>query len=228
MNNVKIKDLPVLDRPIERLIELGTENLSNEELLAIILKTGTKNNSAKILAMQILKEIKKIQNLKYITYDDLKKIKGIGNSKAASILALIELSKRINNNQSSIQKIKLSNTIVVFDYFKKKLDGKMQEHFYVIYLDNHTKIIKEKLLFIGTLNYSLVHPREIFKEALLVNASSIICVHNHPSGNCNPSKEDINITRKLIELGKNLGINIIDHIIIGIDKYYSFYENGNI
>lgn len=123
---------------------------------------------------------------------------------------------------------KFNNTSTVYEYFKSKLDGKKQEHFYVIYLDNHTKIIKEKLLFIGTLNYSMVHPREIFKEALLSDASFIICVHNHPSGKSNPSKEDLNITKKILELGNKLGIKLLDHIIIGNDNFYSFYENGNI
>lgn len=228
MNNVKIKELPPLERPIERLIEIGAENLSNEELLAIVIKTGTKELSSKLIAQQLLRKIGSIQNLKYITYEELKKFKGIGNVKAVTFLAIIELSKRIHDNVNTLTLKKLNNTSIVYEYFKTRLDGKKQEYFYVIYLDNHTRIIKEKLLFIGTLNYSMIHPREIFKEALLTDASSIICVHNHPSGNCNPSNEDINITKKLLELGNKLGIKLLDHMIIGNTNFYSFYENGNI
>lgn len=228
MNNVKIKELPPLERPIERLKEFGAENLSNEELLAIMIKTGTKESSSKLIAQQLLKKVGNIQNLKYITYEELKKIKGIGNIKAVTFLALIELSKRINDNINTLTLKKLNNTSIVYEYFKSKLDGKKQEHFYAIFLDNHINIIKEKLLFIGTLNYSMIHPREIFKEALLSDATSIICVHNHPSGNTNPSMEDLNITKKIVELGNKLGIKLLDHIIIGNNSFYSFYENGNI
>lgn len=116
---------------------------------------------------------------------------------------------------------------MVYDYYSHKLGNKKQEYFYCLYLDNRKKIIKEKLLFIGTINYSTVHPREIFKEAYLASASAIICVHNHPSGNTEPSKIDIQFTNQLIEAGNLLGIPLIDHVIVGFDRYYSFFEKDD-
>ena len=224
----KIKEIPVLDRPIERLINVGVDKLSNEELLAILIKTGTKKESSKELALKILKKVYNIQELKKITLEELNKIEGIGNIKAATILSAIELGSRINSNITSINNLKFNNPEIIFEYYKEKFKYLYQENFYCVYLDNNKKIIKDKQLFMGTINYSLVHPREVFKEAYLLSASAIICVHNHPSGEVIPSKQDIEITNKLKEIGNLLGIEICDHIIIGKDKYYSFYENGDL
>lgn len=226
--NVKIKDLPINERPRERLINHGVENLSNEELLAIILKTGTKDTSAKGLASLILSQVENIGDLQNKNYKQLLKIKGIGPSKATVILACIELGKRINNKISNIQNLKADNPKVVFEYYSSLLGGKKQEHFYAIYLDNQKRVIEDKLLFIGTINKSLIHPQNIFKEAYMLDASAIICLHNHPSGNVIPSKEDINMTKKLVEIGNLFGIKVVDHIIVGSDKYYSLFENGDI
>jgi len=222
---IRIKDLEIEERPVERLIHKGAKNLSNEELLSVILKTGTQNKSVKILSSEILKKVKSLNNLKNITFEELKKISGIGDMKAASILALVEISKRINYKIEPILYKKVTNTEMVFKHFKNIFIDELQECFYCLYLDNQKKIISEKLLFKGTLNYSMVHPREIFKEALIVNASCIICLHNHPSGSVNPSADDINLTKKLVENSRLMGIPIIDHIIVGKNKYYSFFEN---
>lgn len=225
---VKIKDIPINDRPCERLIEHGVETLSNEELIAIIFKTGLKGTSAKDLASLLLSKIGNIKKLNDINYEYLRKIKGIGQSKACNLLATIELGKRINREVDSIKNIKLNNSEIVYKFYKDKLGDKKQEHFYAVYLDNQKKIIGDKLLFIGTINYSLVHPREVFKEAYLLGASAIICIHNHPSGNPLPSKQDFDITNSLIEVGKILGIKVVDHIIICKNNYYSFLENNDI
>jgi len=225
---IKIKDIPINDRPIERLINKGSESLSNEELIAILLRTGTKTESSKDLASNILKQINNIQELKNMTLEQLIKIKGIGKSKAAILIATIELSKRMNQEIEQIINQKANNPELIFNYYKNLFENKNQEHFYAIYLDTNKRIIKDKLLFIGTINYSLVHPREIFKEAYLLGASSIILVHNHPTGNIIPSKNDIDTTNNLIEVGNLLGIKVVDHIIIGKHKYYSFFENKNI
>ncbi len=221
----KIKEIPVLERPIERLINNGVEALSNEELLSIILKTGTKDKSVKELSLELLKEYD-FNNLNEISFYDIQKIKGIGRVKAATIIALFEFSKRISSKYQSLNNIKIDSSDKVFSFFNNKLKNKKQEHFYCIYLDNNKRVIKTKLLFLGTLNYSTVHPREIFKEAYLVGASSIICVHNHPSGNITPSKNDIELTNNLKSAGMFLGIRIDDHIIVGNDKYYSFFEQN--
>ena len=225
---VRIKDLPILERPRERLINYGASNLSNEELLAIILKTGTNKASAKALASEILVHIKDISNLKNISMKELTNINGIGNAKATYILAMIELSKRINNSKVIINNTKFNNPEIIFNYYKDKLKDKKQECFYAIYLDSSKKIIDDRLLFMGTVDQSIVHPRNIFKEACLLDATSIICIHNHPSNNVLPSKEDINLTKNLVDIGILFSIPIIDHIIIGSTKYYSFYENGDI
>jgi DNA repair protein RadC len=225
---VRIKDLPLEERPYEKLINNGVASLTNEELLAIIIRSGTKNSSAKEVAARILKEINNISQLSNINYATISKIKGIGIKKSCTLLASIELGLRIINYKPSIINKKFNNPGIVYEYYRSKLYDKKQEYFYVIYLDNAKKIIKEKLLFIGTINYSIVHPREIFKEAYLCSSSSIICLHNHPSGNIIPSKEDIEITKNIYNVGLILGIKLIDHIIIGTDNYYSFLENNDI
>lgn len=221
-----IKDIPKNDRPIERLINNGEENLTNEELIAILLKTGNKGSSSKNLATILLNEVGGVKNLKNITIHKLKKIKGIGVVKAATIISCIELSKRMNKKIETLNNLKLTSPDIVFEYFKDKLSDKKQEYFYTLHLDNNKKIISEKLHYIGTINHSLIHPREIYKEAYLCSASSIILIHNHPSGNITPSKEDISITNNLKEIGKLFGIEIVDHIIIGNYNYFSFIENG--
>lgn len=226
--SIKLRDLPINDRPRERLINVGASNLGNDELIAILISSGIKDISAKELANQLFKEIKDIHRLNSITLSELLKIKGIGISKACSILACVELGRRISTQIDSINNVKFTNPEVIFEYYKHKLTGKKQEHFYAIYLDTSKKIIKEQLLFKGTINQSIVHPREVFKEAYLCDASSIICIHNHPSGNILPSKEDLKITNKLVEIGLIFGISITDHLIIGNNKYYSFYENGDL
>ena len=225
---VKIKDIPIQDRPCERLIEHGVEFLNNEEILAIIFKTGTKGNSAKDLGIQLLSKIGSLKNLNDINLEFLKNFKGIGINKACNLLAAIELGKRINREIDTIKNIKLTSAEIVYKYYKDKIGDKKQEYFYAVYLDNSKRIIDDKLLFMGTVNYSLVHPREIFKEAYLLGASAIICCHNHPSGNPLPSKQDFEITNNLIEVSKILGIKIVDHIIICKNNYYSFVENNDI
>ncbi|MBR6690682.1 MAG: DNA repair protein RadC [Bacilli bacterium] len=225
---VKIKDIPKEDRPCERLIEYGAETLSNEELLAIIFKTGTKGNSAKDLGNELLSKIESIKKLNDINLEFLRNFKGIGVSKACNLLAAIELGKRINREVDSLKNVKLTSSNIVYKYYKDKIGNKKQECFYAVYLDNGKKIIGDKLLFMGTVNYSLVHPREIFKEAYLLGASAIICVHNHPGGNPLPSKQDLEITNNLIEASKILGIKLLDHIIICKNNYYSFLENNDI
>ena len=224
---VRIKDIEIHDRPRERLISNGVESISNEELIAIILKTGNKNNSAKELANILIKELGGIKGLNNINYEKLKSINGIGMAKACELIASIELGKRINREVINLNNIILNKSSKVFEYYKELLGDKQQEYFYCVYLDSKKRVIKDKLLFIGTLNYSVVHPREVFKNAYLLSASSIICVHNHPTGNTIPSKQDLDLTKNLIDVGNILGIKVIDHIIIGKNNYYSFLENGD-
>ncbi len=227
MENVKIKKIPINDRPRERLINFGASSLSNEELLSILLNSGTKNISVKNLASIILSKTNNLKDLDKLSYHDLINIKGVGSAKASIILSFLELSKRINMEETSINNIKLNDPLKVFDYFKYRVN-KDQEEFYCIYLDAKKKVISYKLLFIGTVNHSMVHPRDIFKEAYKLNAAFIICVHNHPSGDVYPSLDDINVTKRILEIGNLMGIKLIDHIIISENNYYSFLENGKI
>lgn len=225
--NLKIKEMPKEERPRERLMCYGVEKLSNEELLAILLKTGTKEMSAKVLASYILREIDGVSGFQHCSYQTLSRMKGVGNAKACTIFAAIELGKRVLQKDPILFQ-KFEDAYQVASYYWDKLGNLKQEYFICVYLDVTKKLIHEKVLFIGTLNRSLVHPREVFKEAYRVSASSIICIHNHPSGEVLPSKEDIVFTAQLVKVGKMLGIEVIDHIIIGNEKYYSFFENNQI
>ena len=225
MHNILVKDIPILDRPRERLLKYGVINLSNEELLSIVLKNGTKNESVMSLSYNILKSINNISDLKDITINKLTKINGIGEVKAMTLLAAIELGRRVYKENNSI-KVLLNDSELVYKYIISELYDKKQEYFICLYLDNKKYLIESKTLFIGTINKSTVHPREIFKYAYLYSSSSIILVHNHPSNDVLPSKEDITLTNSLIEIGKLNGIPIIDHIIVGNNNYFSFYKNN--
>lgn len=222
----KLKEIPKIDRPRERLINFGAESLSNEELLSILLKTGTKDVSVKELASTILNKIGEINKLNEINYHILSSIPGVGSAKACTLLAVVELSKRITRKNASLNNVIIKSADIAFDYFRYIFKDQKQEYFYVIYLDNKKRVIENKLLFKGTLNQSIVHPREVFKSAFILSASSIICVHNHPSGNVEPSKEDINLTKRLSEIGILMGIKVVDHLIISDDNYFSFLENN--
>lgn len=225
---MRIKNIPINDRPRERLLNNGGASLNNEELLSIILGSGNRNKGVKDISNAILSKIENINELKKLNYQELIKIDGIGKAKACILLSVIELSKRMNQNIENLNGMIFDSPDIIFEYFKDKFSSEMQENFCCVYLDSQKKIISSKILFKGTVDRSIVHPREVFKEAYLLSASSIICVHNHPSGNIKPSKEDYFLTKMLKEVGQVMGIIINDHIIIGKEKYYSFFENGEI
>ena len=215
MNRYKIKNLPLDERPRERLKKVGVENLSDKELISIILKTGTKDKSVNALAIDILNKYK-LDELKEVSINKLIDIKGIGEVKAIELIASIELGKRIDSPER------------IYEYTKYLFYNKKQEYFYCLYFNNKQELINELLLFKGTINKSITHPREIFKEAYRISASGIVCLHNHPSNDTTPSKEDITFTNTLISLGKLQGIPILDHIIVGDNNFYSFYEHSKI
>lgn len=219
----KIKDIPVLERPRERLKEVGVNNLTDKELLAIILKTGTKDKNVNDLALDILTK-HSLSQLKDITINDLIKIKGIGEVKAIEVITAIELGKRIFLQKTKKLK-KLDNAKAIWESSRYLFNGLKQEKFYCYYFNNKQELIEEKLIFMGTINGAVTHTREIFKEAYKVSACSIVCLHNHPSNDITPSKEDILFTERLMRTGTIQGIPVVDHIIVGDDSYYSFYEN---
>ena len=222
-----IKEISKEERPRERLLKYGASNLSNEELLSIILRCGTNNKSVKELSSDIIKEFNGINNLKDATISKLTKINGIGLSKAMVIIAMLELNKRINLSSNN-NLVKLNNPKTIYEYTKYLFNNKNQELFYCLYFDSKQQLVGKELLFVGTVNKSITHPREIFKYAYLYSATSIICLHNHPSGDVTPSKEDILFTKAIVEIGLIQKIPVIDHIIVSNNNYYSFHDHGEI
>lgn len=225
---MNLKDLPNEEKPRERLIKYGKENISNNELIEIILKSGTRKYGLKEISHNILSSVNNINELKNIEINSLAIIPGVGKIKAIELVAAIELGRRVYMEENYNDLVYLTNPKSIISYFNNLFNGIKQELFYVIYLDNQKKYIDKKLLFKGTVNYSLVHPREIFKEAYMLSASYIICIHNHPSGNASPSSNDIELTARIKNIGNLHGIILIDHIIIGKNNYYSFYEDNNL
>lgn len=214
------------EKPRERLINYGVEHLSNEELISIILKCGTRDMNSKELASLILKTYGSIENLRDLKINTLNKIKGMGYAKSCELIASIELGRRVYyvKNKSNIQ---ITTSISVYETFRSEFDDLKQEKFCALYLDTKKNIISFKTLFKGTLDNSVVHPREVFREAILLSAAGVIVMHNHPSGDITPSVNDIEITNSLIYAGNMIGIKLIDHIIFGKNKFYSFFENMN-
>lgn len=225
MNEVKLKDLPIRELPRERFIRYGSEVLTNEEILTLLIRCGYKNVNAKTLSLRILKEINGIENLKNISLSTLTNIKGIGISKAISILSALELGKRVYMNNYS-EETKLNNVDLIYKTFKELFYNQKQELFYVVYLDTKKNLINYELLFKGTIDSSIVHPREIFKGAVKESAASIVLMHNHPSGDVTPSINDIEFTDNIMRLSKMMGIKLIDHIIFGKNNKFSFFENN--
>lgn len=215
-----------LEKPRERLINYGVEHLSNEELISIILKCGTKDMNSKELASLILKKYGSVENLRDLKINTLNKIKGMGYAKSCELIASIELGRRVYyvKNKNNIQ---ISTSISVYETFRSEFDNLKQEKFCALYLDTKKNIISFKTIFKGTLDNSVVHPREVFREAILLSAAGVIVMHNHPSGDTTPSVNDIEITNSLIYAGNMIGIKLVDHIIFGKDKFYSFFENMN-
>lgn len=213
-----IKGLEQSSQPREKALLNGIESLTDEELLALLLRTGNKEQSVLDLSSTILREIHGMNGFHTITFAKLLSFKGINKAKAIGIMAALEFSKRINNH-TNINEVYDSPT-KVFYHLETKMSYLSQEHFLIMILDN--RLIAEKTLFIGSVNMSIVSAREIFREALAFNGVSIICVHNHPSGDAHPSSEDISMTQKLVDLGKMMNVDIVDHIIIGRNQYYSF------
>ncbi len=208
----RIKNLQKADLPRERLVRYGPGKLKDFELLAILLGSGIKGKNVLTLAKAILQKISLV-GIKNITVQDVNSIKGVGSVKATQIVAIIELSKRFSEDKTEILSDK-----DIWNLCSDIRDSK-KEHFIAFYLDTHDKLIERQIISIGTLDTSLVHPREVFEPALTLHAASIILAHNHPSGSLDPSDADIQITQKLIDSGKLLGIPIQEHLIVTKDSY---------
>lgn len=218
-----VKEIPTNDRPRERLIKYGVRALSDHELLAIILRTGTKNLSVLDLAKKVLIEFQNLNRLNEATVSELSRIKGIGEAKAIEILAAIELGRRINLPVSS--KVVLANPYQSYNYLKEIIQNESQEHLVCVYLNTQSEVITTRTISIGTVNQTIINPKDVLKWALKHSATGIIIAHNHPSGNPTPSNEDHQVTRKIVEAAKLMDIIVVDHIIVGKNRYFSFLEN---
>lgn len=222
-----IRDVHIDDRPRERLIRQGAESLSNQELIAILLRTGTKEESVLMLANKVLNYFESLHELKHATLEEIVSIKGIGEAKAVQLLAAIELGKRLSQKRVD-SRFTIRSPKDAASFLMPEMSSLKQEHFVTLFLNVKNQVMHKQTIFIGSLNSSIVHPREIFREAVKRSAASIICAHNHPSGNATPSPEDIEVTKRLQEAGFIIGIELIDHIIIGDHQYISMREKGYI
>lgn len=219
---MKLNELPKEEMPREKAMINGVSSLSNAELIAILLRSGTRELSVIELSYYILKEVGGLSNLGKKTYNELCKIKGLKEAKALTLLATIEIAKRMNYTSENLNYVGSSEKI--YELFEPMLRNEEQENCLVVFLNVKSKVICHKRMFIGGLSSHLVHPRDIFREAVKNNAAAIVLIHNHPSGDPSPSLQDIETTKSICELGEELGIRVIDHIIIGKGSYYSLRE----
>jgi len=219
-----VKELPLDDRPREKLLMRGAQSLSDAELVAILLRTGKKGKSVIEIARELINSEGNLAMLATKTVDSLQKISGIGKDKAATLAAAFELSRRILSQPKWFANKKITSPQDIAEIFIPILRDDNKEKFIVVCLSSANKIIKHETISIGNLNSSVVHPREVFKVAIDNSSASIILIHNHPSGNPEPSNEDIRITKKIVETGKIMEIPVFDHLIIAGETYTSFVE----
>ena len=225
-NSLEIKNIPEYERPKEKLLTCGAETLSNSELLSIIIGTGLKSESSVELSNRILNELNDLDGILTAEYNDIISIRGIKSGKASQIMALSELFKRFRTLRAGRKNVKIVSPKDLAELLMGEMSYLNQEVLKVITLSTKNTIIEAKDVFRGSLNNSIVHPREIFKRAISSHSASVIICHNHPSGDPTPSREDINITLRIKECGKIIGIPLIDHIIIGNNKFVSLKEKG--
>jgi len=220
-----VHDLPRAERPRERLQKFGAEALSAQELLALVIGRGIPKKSVMNIAQELLVKFGNVKAISQATIEELSQIKGIGLAKAAQLKACFELGKR-EELEPEFKNYDIKDPESVVKAIRASIRDKAKEHFKLILLNPRNKIIGISTISIGTLNASLVHPREVFKDAIVHSAASVVLAHNHPSGDPEPSEDDIKITNKLVESGRILGIEVIDHIIIGKNNFCSFKERG--
>src|SRR3989344_248137 len=224
LKSFTIHDLPKEERPRERLVKFGEQALSAHELLQVILGRGVAGESVAVMAQKLLTQFGSLQKLAEASIEELSSIKGIGLAKATQLKAVFEIGRRISTQTPSYKSKELTDPKKAYKLIKNKLKDYHKEHFYIIALNSRNHSIAE--VSVGSLNASIVHPREVFAEAIKNKAASVIFAHNHPSGDPEPSEEDLVITKRLIEAGKIMGIKVLDHVIVTKDGYLSFKEGG--
>jgi DNA repair protein RadC len=224
--SMTIHDLPPADRPRERLQRLGVEALSAQEILAVILGRGISGESVMITAQRLLSQFGGLKGIAGASLEELSKVRGIGPAKACQIKAAVELSRRTDGHGDPTDKTTIKTPEDVYNLTQGKLKGKKKEYFLAALLDTRNHLIRLAEISVGSLDGSIVHPREVFKEAISASASSVIFVHNHPSGDTEASDEDIKLTKRLAEVGELVGISVLDHVIIGGKNYLSMKRQG--
>ncbi|PEC19515.1 DNA repair protein RadC [Bacillus cereus] len=222
-----IRDVVREEQPRERLLLEGAGSLSNRELLAVLLRTGSKEETVLKLSDKILHHFDGLRMLKDATLEELISIHGVGIAKASQLMAAFELGRRMVRLEYQ-NRYSIRSPEDCARYMMEEMRFLQQEHFVCLYLNTKNQVIHRQTIFIGSLNTSIVHLREVFKEAFRRAAASIICLHNHPSGDPTPSREDIEVTKRLVECGRIIGIEVLDHIIIGDHKFVSLKEKGHI
>jgi DNA repair protein RadC len=222
-----VHDLPLSERPRERLLELGSEALSAQEILALILGRGVKGESVMVTSQKLLSRFRSLRGVANASIEELTQVTGIGPAKAAQIKAAFELSRRLEADSGEKPRPILRSPDDVTREVRSRLKGKKKEHFVVLCLDTRNRLITRKLVSVGSLDTSIVHPREAFREAVSSCAASVIFAHNHPSGDPEPSKEDIELTKRLAKAGEIIGIDVLDHIIV-CDKSYVSLKARNL
>lgn len=223
--HVMMKDVPNEERPRERLIREGANSLSNRELLAIILRSGTKNESVLRLSERLISHFEGLDLLRDVSVEELRKVRGIGTAKAVQLLASFEVGRRMARLRTEAHYTVRSPEDGA-NFVMEEMRVLKQEHFIALFLNTKNQVLHKTTIFIGSLNSSIVHPREVFKEAVRRSAAAIICFHNHPSGDPSPSREDIEVTKRLVSCGRILGVDVLDHIVIGDRKFVSLKQKG--
>jgi len=221
-----IHDLPTSERPRERLQKFGVEALSAQEILALILGRGIAGESVMITTQRLLSQFGNLKGIASASVEELSQVKGIGIAKASQIKAAFELANRLEDYSAAGDKPLVKTPDDVVSVVKSKLRGKKKEHFLALLLDTRSQLIKVSEISIGSLDTSIVHPREVFKEAISASAASVIFAHNHPSGDPEASEDDIELTKRLAKAGEIVGIDVLDHIIIADKKYLSLKREG--